>query len=101
MPGAPSRPPLPAWFRWRSTGLAGQQYIVREPGNAPDQRFNNAETFYADNFCNTTSSGAYYAPRAYSYGMFSFTKSMLLHDPGGVLSPIQYLRTETPGVFPG
>jgi len=25
---------------------------------------------------------------------------MLLHDPGGVLSPIQYLRTETPNVFP-
>jgi hypothetical protein len=71
------------------------------PSNAPDQRFNNSETYYADNFCNSTSNGAYYAPRAYSYGMFSFTKSMLLHDPGGVLTPIQYLRTETPGVFPG
>jgi hypothetical protein len=71
------------------------------PSNAPDQRFNSAETFYADNFCNVTSNGAYYAPRAYSYGMFSFTKSMLLHDPGGVLTPIQYLRTETPNVFPG
>jgi hypothetical protein len=68
---------------------------------APDQRFNNAETYYADNFCNATSSGAVSAPRAYTYGMFSFTKSMLLHDPGGVLTPIQYLRTQTPGVFPG
>ncbi len=68
---------------------------------APDQRFNTAETYYADNFCNATSSGAYYAPRAYSYGMFSFTKSMLLHDPSGSLTPIQYLRTETPNVFPG
>ncbi len=69
--------------------------------NAPDQRFNNAETYYADNFCNSTGSGASYAPRAYSYGLFSFTKSMLLHDPGGALTPIQYLRTQTPGVFPG
>jgi hypothetical protein len=64
-----------------------------------DQRFNNAETYMADNFCNSTSSGAYYSPRAYTYGMFSFTKSMLLHNPNGTLSPIQYLRTLTPGVF--
>jgi len=71
------------------------------PSNAPDQRFNNAETYYADNFCNSTASGGYYAPRAYSYGMFSFTKAMLLHDPAGVFSPIQFLRTQTPGVFPG
>lgn len=68
---------------------------------APDQRFNAAETYYADNFCNSTAGGAVSAPRAYSYGMFSFTKSMLLHNPGGVLTPIQYLRTQTPGVFPG
>src|SRR5271163_89123 len=57
-----------------------------------DQRFNNAETYYADNFCNATGSG-YTSPRNYSYGLFSFTKSMLLHDPNGVLTPIQYLRT--------
>jgi hypothetical protein len=67
--------------------------------NSPDQRFNNVETFYADNFCNSTTSGAYYSPRAYTYGLFSFTKSMLLHNPGNVLTPIQYLRTQTPGVF--
>jgi len=71
------------------------------PNNAPDQRWNNTETFYADNFCNSLSNGAYSSPRAYSYGMFSFTKSMLLHNPGGVLTPIQYLRTETPNVFTG
>jgi hypothetical protein len=65
----------------------------------PDQRFNNVETWYADNFCNSTSAGAGGAPKAYTYGLFSFTKSMLLHNPGGVLSPIQYLRTQTPNVF--
>lgn len=78
--------------------------IFGDGSNGADQRFNNAETFYADNFCNSTTSGsytsAYYTPRNYTYGMFSFTKSMLLHNPGGVLTPIQYLRTLTPGVFP-
>jgi len=72
-----------------------------DPSSDPDQRWNSTETFYADNFCNNTGNGAYYSPRAYFYGLFSFTKSMLLHDPGGFLSPIQYLRTETPGVFTG
>jgi len=66
-----------------------------------DQRWNNTETFYADNFCNSTTSGAYYAPRNYTYGMYSFTKSMLLHDPSGSLTPIQFLRTQTTGVLPG
>jgi len=70
-----------------------------DASTAVDQRFNNAETYYADNFCNNTSGGAYNAPRAYTYGMFSFTKSMLLHDPSGTLTPIQFLRTQTPGVF--
>jgi hypothetical protein len=67
--------------------------------NAPDQRWNTTETFYADNFCNDVSQGAYYAPRNYVYGLFSFTKAMLLHSPGGSLSPIKYLQTETPNVF--
>jgi hypothetical protein len=80
-----------------------------DASTAFDQRWNNTETFYADNFCNngTVLGGgsayydAYYAPRSYTYGMYSFTKSMLLHDPSGSLSPIQFLRTQTPGVFPG
>jgi hypothetical protein len=75
--------------------------VFGNSSNAPDQRWNNTETFYADNFCNNPASDAYYSPRAYTYGMFSFTKSMLLHDPGGVLTPIQYLRTLTPSVFTG
>ncbi|WP_180539278.1 hypothetical protein [Nevskia soli] len=66
---------------------------------APDQRWNNAETFYADNFCNAVSGGAYSAPLAYAYGMFSFTKAMLLQVENGTLTPITYLRTQTPGVF--
>jgi hypothetical protein len=64
-----------------------------------DQRWNNTESYYADNFCNSTVNGPYYAPRVYLYGLYSFTKAMLLHDPNGSLTPIQYLRTQTPGVF--
>lgn len=72
-----------------------------DPTTAFDQRWNNTETFYADNFCNSVTpyNQAYYAPRAYMYGMFSFTKSMLLHNVAGSLAPITYLRTQTPGVF--
>jgi hypothetical protein len=75
--------------------------VFGNPTTSPDQRWNLTESYYADNFCNATSNGAYYAPLAYTYGMFSFTKSMLLHSPGGVLTPIQYLRTLTPNVFTG
>jgi len=82
--------------------------VFGDASTAADQRFNNVETFYADNFCNSTggssdlgSGQAYFAPRSYVYGMFSFTKAMLLHNPGGSLTPIQYLRTQTPGVFTG
>jgi hypothetical protein len=71
-----------------------------DASNAPDQRWNDSETYYADNFCNGETS-AYTNPKYYTYGMLSFTKSMLLHDPNGVLSPIHYLRTETPNVFTG
>lgn len=80
--------------------------VFGDPTTAVDQRWNNSETFYADNFCNdvyTYGTGgyddAYYAPRAYMYGLFSFTKSMLLHDPSFNLSAIKYLRTLTPNVF--
>jgi hypothetical protein len=73
-----------------------------DASNDPDQRFNNVETYYADNFCNSTT-GAYdsaiYTPRNYTYGLFSFTKAMLLHNPKNSLTPITYLRTQTPGVF--
>ena len=75
--------------------------IFGDPTTSPDQRWNLTEAYYADNFCNATSGGAFYAPQAYTYGMFSFTKAMLLHNPGGVLTPIKYLRTLTPNVFTG
>ncbi len=61
----------------------------------PDQRWNLAENFYRKNFCNTaTLNTATTSPRAYTYGLFSFTKAMLEHDPGGVLNPITTLANQ-------
>lgn len=74
--------------------------VFGDASTAPDQRWNASETFYADNFCNGETS-AYNNPKFYTYGMLSFTKSMLLHDPNGTLVPIQYLRTLTSNVFTG
>lgn len=99
-----------AWGSFATSPSAMVQMTLDGIGRSPnttfgdgssgsDQRWNNAETYYADNFCNDPGAGAYVSPRAYTYGLFSFTKSMLLHDPSGTLSPIQNLRTQTPGVF--
>jgi hypothetical protein len=64
-----------------------------------DPRWDHSETFIRDNFGNPpTNSNT--SIKAYYYGLFSFTKSMLLHAPGGVLTPITLLRSETPGVTP-
>lgn len=50
-----------------------------------------SETFLRNNWCNT--GGGTTAIKGYFYGLFSFTKSMLLHDP-----PITMLHSTTPGV---
>jgi len=77
--------------------------VGRTAASSPDQRWNWAENFYRNNFCNgelfSPDSSYYYydseyAPRWYMYGLFSFTKAMLEHDPGGVLSPITYLSNQ-------
>lgn len=45
--------------------------------------WDSAETFIRDNFGNPASSGAGSSLKDYYYGMFSFTKAMLLHDNSG------------------
>ncbi|MGO4882849.1 MAG: hypothetical protein ACLP59_18815 [Bryobacteraceae bacterium] len=78
--------------------------IGRTAAGNPDQRWNLAESFYHDNFCynfNTPSQqNVYMDPLYYTYGMFSFSKSMLLHDPGFNLSPIQFLEDQPAGTNP-
>ena len=81
--------------------------VGRTAAGSADQRWNMAETFYHDNFCfnsaqnyGPSDSGYYYDPLYYTYGMFSFSKSMLLYAPGGVLSPITYLEDQPSGTNP-
>lgn len=55
-----------------------------------------AETYERDNFDNTQNYDATHDMKDYYYGLFSFTKSMLLHDNSGtglVTTPIQMLRS--------
>lgn len=63
--------------------------------------WDSAETFIRDNFGNPQSSGAGSSLKDYYYGMFSFTKAMLLHDNSGTGagdSPITLLQSlDDPG----
>ena len=78
--------------------------IGRTTAQNADQRWNMAESFYHDNLCynfNTPSQqNVYMDPLYYTYGMLSFSKSMLLHDPGFALSPIQFVEDEPSGTNP-
>jgi len=87
------------WGPWAVTPSGMVQLAMDKLGRG-DSRWNAAETYYHDNFCNATSGGVTSSPRQYTYGMFSFTKSMLLHDPGGVLTPITFLEDEPGGTNP-
>jgi len=85
-----------AWGPYAVTPSGMVQLAMDKLGRG-DGRWDKAETFYHDNFCNATSGGPGAAPRQYTYGLFSFTKSMLLHNPGGVLTPITLLQDRPAG----
>jgi len=58
-----------------------------------DSRWDRAEAFYRDNFCNNPATLGRLAPqRPTRMECSPFTKAMLLHDPGGVLTPITVLQ---------
>jgi hypothetical protein len=63
--------------------------------------WDSAETFIRDNFGNPASDGGAGSLKDYYYGMFSFTKSMLLHDQsqtGLVPTPLTTLQSlDDPG----
>ncbi len=85
------------WGSWAVTPSGTVQLSMDSVGRG-STLWDLAETYYHDNFCNAVTPGsAGTVPRAYTYGMFSFTKSMLLHSPGGVLTPITYLEDEPGG----
>jgi hypothetical protein len=56
------------------------------------------ENYMRVNFNNSGSSGN--SLKSYYYGMFSFTKAMHLHAPGGVPTPITYLQALYTGGYP-
>lgn len=90
----------PIWGPYATTPSCMVQLAMDGVGRG-DMRWDHAETFLRDNFHNppthsTTSIKLYY------YGMFSFVKSMLLHDSNGdkVAEPIALLQSATAGVNP-
>jgi hypothetical protein len=90
--------PSPIWGPYATTPSGMVQLAMDQVGRG-DPRWDKAETFIRDNFGNAPINSNV-AIKAYFYGLFSFTKSMLLHDPGGVLTPIKFLQSSTPGVTP-
>lgn len=93
------------WFPWGpyATTPSGMVQMAMDGigrDNAGWPSWNAAETFIRDNFNN--SGGASSAIKSYYYGLFSFVKSMLLHDANGdgIAEPIVFLRSSTPGVRP-
>lgn len=92
-----------AWGPWATTPSGMVQLAMtgngRTAAGVPDQRWNMAETYYHDNFCNS-GGDATTSPKAYTYGLYSFTKAMEQHDPGGVLSSITYLLDMPSGTNP-
>lgn len=74
--------------------------IGRGNSGANEPSWNKAETFMRTNFCNT--GGAGNAVRDYYYGLFSFTKAMLLHDSNNdkVAEPIQFLAQQPGNINP-
>jgi hypothetical protein len=85
----------PLWGPYAVTPSGMVQMAMDGVGRG-DTRWNNAECFLFDNFENNPSGGAAASLQAYTYGMFSFTKAMLLHNPGGSLQPITLLGQECP-----
>lgn len=70
----------PVWGPYAVTPSGMVQMAMDGIGRG-DARWDRSENFMRDRFCNT--GGAGNAVRDYYYGLFSFTKSMLLHDSNG------------------
>jgi hypothetical protein len=88
------------YYPWGPYGLtpSGMVQMAMDGIGRGAPMWDKAETFMRDNFGNT--GGAYYAVKDYYYGLFSFVKSMLLHNVGGTADPITLLQSKTAGVAP-
>ena len=90
----------PIWGPYAVTPSGMVQMSMTGTGRG-DNHWDLAETYIRDNFCNSSTS-AQSAIRSYFYGLFSFTKSMLLHDSNGdgIAESIDLLQSQTAGVSP-
>jgi len=91
--------PTPVWGPYAVTP-SGMVQLAMDGIGRGNSMWDKAETYIRDNFGNDPSSGPGASIKDYYYGLFSFTKSMLLHDPGSALQPITFLQSKTPGVAP-
>ncbi len=90
--------PNPVWGPFATTPSGMVQLALDKIGRG-DPMWDKAETFMRDNFGPPTSN-AVSSPKNYFYGLFSFTKSMLLHDNGSGTLGLKDLRSQTPGILP-
>ena len=88
----------PVWGPYATTP-SGMVQLAMDGVGRGNAAWDTAETFIRDNFGNAPSNSNV-SLKAYYYGMFSFTKAMLLHNPAGVLTPITLLKSSTSGVSP-
>jgi len=88
---------------WYATTPSGMVQMVMdgigrgETGPTGKPSWDLAETWIRDRYTNTGNYGNNI--KAYYYGLYSFVKAMLLHDPDedGVENPIEWLHSNTPG----
>ncbi|NWG13787.1 MAG: PKD domain-containing protein [Acidobacteria bacterium] len=92
----------PGYFPWGpyATTPSGMVQSAMDGIGRGNTIWDKAESYMRDNFGNCC--GAYSAPKDYYYGLFSLTKSMLLHDSNndGIAEPLKLLRSSTAGVPP-
>lgn len=88
------------YFPWGPYGTtpAGMVQMVLDDMGRGDAQWDRTENFTRTNFCNAGNSTQ--SIRSYYYGLFSFTKAMLLYRPGGVSTPLQYLANQPGGANP-
>lgn len=94
------RSSAPLWGPYATTP-SGMVQLAMDGKGRGDARWTKAETVIRDNFGNTDNS-SYTNIKRYYYGLFSFTKAMLLHDSNGdgVAEPITMLQSSTANVPP-
>jgi len=89
----------PVWGVYAVTP-SGMVQLAMDGAGRGQLLWDRAENYMRNAFCNT--GGAGNAVRDYYYGLFSFTKSMLLHDSNGdgVAEPIEFLANQPGGANP-